>query len=224
MRTPRATILAVAALALALATPARAQYEPPRFRAGGGPILPAGATSDHFETGWQLMGGVGWKLARHEAFVFRFDYGYSRERLVGRALDAGFVNGQHQVHDLEADVEWTLTRGPAPVYLLAGPGVYLQRTEITNLSDYAPGPPICDPWLQVCAPGPVPAEDILGSRSSTNFGFNLGAGVDIPIRGRVAAFVEIRWRFVWGDVYGLPGGSERRGHFNYFPVTLGVRF
>ena len=113
---------------------------------------------------------------------------------------------------------------PAPVHLIGGPGVYRQGTEITRVRDYTPGPPVCDPWLQVCEPGPVPPEEIVGSRSSTNFGFNLGAGVDIPIRGRVAAFVEIRWRYVWGDTYGLPGGAERRGSASYFPVTLGIRF
>ena len=80
-------------------------------------------------------------------------------------------------------------------------------TEITRVRDYTPGPPVCDPWLAICEPGPVPPEEIVGSRSSTNFGFNLGAGVDIPIRGRVAAFIEIRWRFVWGDTY---GASRRR--------------
>jgi len=35
MRMPHASCLAAAALARALAAPARAQYEPPRFRAGG---------------------------------------------------------------------------------------------------------------------------------------------------------------------------------------------
>ena len=113
---------------------------------------------DHqrFETGWQVTGGVGSKLV-HETLVVRFDYDYSPERLVGDAVSAGLVNGEHQIHSLEADLEWTVTpRGPAFVHLLAGPGVYLQKTAITNLRDYTPGPPICDPWLQVCRPGPVP--------------------------------------------------------------------
>jgi opacity protein-like surface antigen len=220
-RSPR---IALAAFALALSSPAWAQYEPPRFRAGGGPTLVAGAIADRFETGWQLSAGVGWKLV-HKTLAIRLDYDYSRERLIGGALSAGFVNGEHQVHSLEADLEWTVTPGsPNPVHLLAGPGVYLQRTAITHLRDYTPGPPICVPWLQVCSPGPVPPEEILGSRSSTNLGFNLGVGVDIPIRGRVAAFIEIRWRFVWGNAYSLPGGSEHRANGHYFPLTLGIRF
>ena len=87
--TPR---IALAALALALASPAWAQYERPVFRAGGGSVLPAGATADRFETGWQLTGSVGWKLV-HETLAIRFDYDYdySRERLIGGALSAGFV-------------------------------------------------------------------------------------------------------------------------------------
>jgi hypothetical protein len=224
MKMPHATGLTAAALVLALATPARAQYQPPLFRAGGGAIVPAGPTTDRFETGWQLTGGIGWRLA-HETFAMRLDYGYSRERLIGGALSAGFVNGEHQIHSLEADLEWTVTPdGPDPVHLLAGPGVYLQKNAITNIRDYTPGPSICNPWLQVCQPGPVPPEEILGSRSSTTFGFNLGAGVDIPIRGRLAAFVEVRWRFVWGSAYGLPGGGKHRTNGSYFPVTLGIRF
>lgn len=224
MRTPHATSLAAAALTLLLTTPSWAQYEAPLFRAGGGAILPAGSITTRFETGWQVSVGVGWKLV-HETLAIRFDYDYSRERLVGDALPAGFVNGEHQIHSLEADLEWTVSSGsPAPVHLLAGPGVYRQKTAITSLRDYTPGQPICDPWLQVCGPGPVPPEEILGSRSSTDLGFNLGAGVDIPIHGRVAAFLEIRWRFVWGDAYALPGGTGHRATGNYFPVTLGIRF
>jgi hypothetical protein len=224
MRAPHTAGLAAAALALALATPARAQYEPPRFRVGGGPIVPAGSITDRFETGWQLTGGVGWKLA-HQTLVVRFDYDYSRERLVGGALSAGFVNGEHEIHSLEADLEWTVTPGsPTFVHLFAGPGVYLQKNAITRLRDYTPGPPVCSPWLQVCRPGPVPPEEILGSRSSTDPGFNLGVGVDIPIRGRLAGFVEVRWRFVWGNTYGLPGGSEQRATGSYFPFTFGLRF
>ena len=226
MKTLRVTRLSAATLALlaSLAAPAWAQYEPPRFRLGGGAILPAGEITDRFETGWQATGGVGWKLV-HETLVLRFDYDYSHQRLVAGALEGAFVNGQHDVHSLEVDLEWTITPGgPAPVHLVGGPGVYRQGTEVTRVRDYTPGPPVCDPWLQVCEPGPVPPEEIVGSRSSTNLGFNLGAGVDIPIRGRVAAFLEIRWRYVWGDTYGLPGGDERRGSASYFPVTLGIRF
>lgn len=222
MKRARSSVLLVL-VAAALAAPASALDERVDFRAGGGAVLPAGSAADRFETGWQLTGGVGWALG--EALGFRLDYTYSDERLIGRAVPQAFVNGSHVVHSLEADVRWTLTpRGPAPVYLVGGLGLYRQKTAITNVRDYEPGPSICDPWLPVCSVGPVPAGTILGSRSSTDPGLDLGAGVEVPIRGRLRFVFEARWRFVWGDTYGLPGQGERRATASTFPLTLAVRF
>ena len=210
-------------LAAALAVPAVALDERVDFRVGGGAILPAGAAADRFETGWQLTGGVGWALG--ESLGLRLDYAYSDERLIGHALPQAFVNGSHVMHALEADVKWTLTpQGPAPVYMVGGLGLYRQKTAITSVRDYEPVGPICDPWLQVCSAGPVPAGTILGSRSSTDPGLDLGVGVEVPIRGRLRFVFEARWRFVWGDTYGLPGEGEKRARASYFPLTLAVRF
>jgi opacity protein-like surface antigen len=215
--------LVLAALTLALAAPAAALDERLDLRVGGGAIVPFGSTTDHFETGWQITGGMGWAFG--ETLGLRVDYSYSDERLIGHALSQGFVNGSHVMHGLEAGVRWTLTpEGPAPIYLLGGLGLYRQETAITAIRDYVPGPSICNPWLQVCAVGPVPADEILGSRTSTDPGLNLGAGVEVPIRGRVRFVFEVRWRLVRGDAFGLPGQGTSRAWGNYFPVTLAVRF
>jgi hypothetical protein len=57
---------------------------------------------------------------------------------------------------------------------------------------YAPG--YCDPWWYVCYPGGfVPVENIVGERSSTDFGMDFGGGVRFgPV------FAELRYHYIWG--------------------------
>ena len=57
---------------------------------------------------------------------------------------------------------------------------------------YVPG--YCDPWWYVCYPGGfVPVENIVGERSSTDFGMVFGGGVNFNI-----AFAEVRYHYIWG--------------------------
>lgn len=214
--------IAAVALALAAAAPALAQDKLEAW-VGGGAVMPTGSLGAHFDTGWQLAGGLGWKLG--QALALRLDYGYSDQRPYGHSFPVGVVSGSHKVQSLELDLRWTVDPGgTAPIYLFGGPGLYDSETAITRLQDYEPGPGICDPWFQVCIAGPAPAEQVLGSRSSTDVGFNVGAGVEVPIHGALRFFVEGRWRYVRGGEYGLPGTTPSRATASYFPLTLGVRF
>lgn len=215
--------LVVAALVLALAAAASAQERDFDFQLGGGVTLPVGSITQRFETGWHLTGGVGWGLS--ERLGLRLDYAHSRERLVGTALPQAFVEGQHRVQSLELDVRWTLDPAASVrIELLGGPGLFRRQTEITSVSDDTSGPSVCDPWLQVCMEGPVSPDEILGSRSSTDPGFNLGAAITIPIWRSTRFFIELRWRFVWGDAYGLPGEPSQRSNASYVPLSFGLRF
>jgi len=222
-RLRHARTIAAIVLALAAAAPARAQARRLEASAGGGATIPVGSASGQFDTGGYFTLGAGWRL--DEALTLRLDYGHSDSRLEGDALSAGTVEGSHVVHSLELDLRWTVDPGgPAPIYLIGGPGLYRSQAEITHLGDYEPGPGICNPWLQVCVAPPVPAEQILGSRSSTDLGVNLGAGVELPIHGALRFFVEVRWRYVRGGEYGLPGTQPKRATVSSFPITLGLRF
>lgn len=216
-------VLAALALVSCLATDASGQERVFDFQAGGGVTSPVGSTTSRFETGWHLTGGAGWRSGGH--LGLRLDYTQSRQRLVGSALPEAFVEGQHRVHALELDARWTVDpEARVPIELLAGPGIYLRRTEITNVSRYTPGPSICDPWLQVCAVGPVSPDQILGDRSSTDLGFNLGVAVEVPIWRSVRLLLDLRWRYVWGDTYGLPGEASRRSSAHDVPLTFAIRF
>ena len=52
-----------------------------------------------------------------------------------------------------------------------------------------------------------------GSPSSTDFGFNVGAGVNIPLTG-FGTYAEARFHHISGD----------GGNFQFIPITFGIRF
>lgn len=54
---------------------------------------------------------------------------------------------------------------------------------------------------------------ISGSSSSTDFGFNFGAGVNIPLTG-FGTYLEARFHHISGD----------GGNFQFVPITFGIKF
>jgi opacity protein-like surface antigen len=121
--------------------------------------------------------------------------------------------------------------GQVRPYGLVGLGVYYRPIEITTPGvGYVPG--WCDPWWYVCYPGGfVPVENIVGSRSSTDFGMVFGGGVRFgPV------YAELRYHYIWGPkIEGLPSqlpaiqainsslaGKNANGQF--LATTFGVRF
>jgi opacity protein-like surface antigen len=81
---------------------------------------------------------------------------------------------------------------------------------------------VCDPYWYVCYPVAVPVDQIVGDRSSTDFGMDFGGGVSFG--GSVRFFVEARYHYVWGSDFTLPDGSTRNTNSQYFPITFGIRF
>jgi hypothetical protein len=62
-------------------------------------------------------------------------------------------------------------------------------------------------------------DNILGDRSSDDFGINFGGGLTI---GHEAKFyVEARYHYVWGPTVERSNASTNA---QYFPLTFGVRF
>ena len=76
---------------------------------------------------------------------------------------------------------------------LVGMGVYYRPAEITTPGvGYVPG--YCDPWWYVCYPGGwVQVDNIIGERSSTDFGMTFGGGVRFG-----AFYAELRYHYIWG--------------------------
>jgi opacity protein-like surface antigen len=126
------------------------------------------------------------------------------------------------------------TSGKAAPYGITGLGVYYRPVEISTPSvGFAT---VCDPYWYVCYPAAVPVEQVVGSRSSTDFGMNFGGGVNFKISDHASAFLEIRYHYIWGPkieqslvptqpIAGAtvtPKSLSANGQF--LPITFGFRF
>jgi opacity protein-like surface antigen len=122
--------------------------------------------------------------------------------------------------------------GTVKPYGLVGMGVYYRPVELTTPgAGYVPG--FCSPWYYVCVPGGfVPVENVIGERSSTDFGMAFGGGVRFG-----AVYAELRYHYIWGPEItpqtfpNLPAvnppltedvGKKANGQF--LQTTFGIRF
>jgi opacity protein-like surface antigen len=123
--------------------------------------------------------------------------------------------------------------GTVRPYGLVGMGVYHRPIEITTPAvGFVPG--YCDPWWYVCYPGGwVPVENVVGERSSTDFGMAFGGGVRFgPV------YAELRYHYIWGPtIEGNPqvtlpispappsaGLAGHKANGQFLQTTFGVRF
>jgi opacity protein-like surface antigen len=118
-------------------------------------------------------------------------------------------------------------------YGLVGMGVYYRPIKVTTPGVGFVGG-YCDPWLYICYPGGWTAvENIVGERSSTDFGMAFGGGVKFgPV------YAELRYHYIWGPTIEGPAtvtnpiepppppspliGHKANGQF--LATTFGVRF
>src|SRR5262249_23715556 len=89
-------------------------------------------------------------------------------------------------------------------YVLGGVGVYHRMIQLT--SPAVGCTTFCDPYWYVCYPAAISVDNILGERSSNDFGVNFGGGITF---GReVKFYVEARYHYVWGPTITPPAGTS----------------
>ena len=229
MRMARVVVLGAMLLAV---TPALGAAQGRRFHVnfGGGPTFNLGDLGDKFGTGWGPAIGVTVE-GPNERLGFQFEYAY-RWFDVNDDLPiaATRFSANHTVHQLAFNVVANVTRPDAPIraYIVAGPGAYNRKVEIT---EYVGSGVICDPYYYVC--GTYPVEAVLGSRGGWDMGFNFGGGVGFRVGEDSEFYVETRYHYVWGpeitSAEQLPAtqatastGGSTNGQ--YWPLTIGFRF
>ena len=96
-------------------------------------------------------------------------------------------------------------QGSVRPYGLVGMGVYYRKIRLTTPGvGWVPG--YCDPWWYVCYPGGwVETTNIIGDRSSTDFGMSFGGGVNFGV-----AYAELRYHYVWGPPSGIENVHRAR--------------
>jgi len=125
------------------------------------------------------------------------------------------------------------TKGKAKPYGIVGAGVYYRPVNITTPAvGYTT---VCDPYWYVCYPALVSVDQVVGSRSSTDFGMNVGGGVDFRFHEHASFFVEVRYHYIWGPtipsgnvptqpIAGVSPPSNLKANGQFLPITFGFRF
>jgi opacity protein-like surface antigen len=231
----RVSVLLIVMVLIA-AVPAMAQDPDKRvnFNIGGGYTFAAGEVRNHLGDGYNFNLGLGVKVAKSLWFHSEYSFNGLGEKKItlpvsgapgGSTADGDFYGSMNMQYGAFSLVFKPSMEGRARPYFMFGPGVYYRPVEVTTPSvGYIPG--YCDPFWYWCYPGGwVPVDKIVGSRSSTDFGVNVGGGVDFAIGDSASIYFEVRYHYIWGpDVEDSTGKSYGKANGQFFPITAGIRF
>jgi opacity protein-like surface antigen len=193
---------------------------------GMGPTIVFGPAADNIGTGFNFNFGVIYKTSN--TFGIRIDTMVTKHDVkdeVTQRLNVG--DGDAWMWHLSGNA--LVSSGfdkRVSVYGTGGAGVYYRKVNLLN-----PGVgfvTVCDPWLLICYDVPVLADQIVGARSSTDFGMNFGGGINLRTGSSASVYVEVRYHYVWGPkadptVNPLATGS-RSANSQLMPIVFGVRF
>ena len=233
-------LLSACFVILVVATPALAQDKPVDVNVGFGVTFPTSGFKDSFNTGWDGTIGVTYninpKLGIQSEYIYGRMNGPEKTILVspipGGATSAQLIESNHQMHVGSFNLVYKEHPSDSAIggFVLGGAGIYHRMIQLTSPAiGYAT---YCDPYWYVCYPVAVSVDNILGTRSSNDFGIDFGGGVTF---GHEAKFyVEMRYHYVWGPTVkapaNLPAGSAATcsggcsSNASYFPITFGVRW
>lgn len=203
-------------LLFAAVTTAGAQDKAAKITIGAMAVAPLSGSADNFSMGPGVGLGVAWNV--REQFGLKFDLAYAR--LGARDVAVPLLPSPIDVKPgLSFGSAAFVFRGPpgrARLYVLAGAGVYHRSVTLTTSGTGLIT--VCNPWWFVCYAQAVPVDRIIGSRSTTDAGVNVGFGLSAG-----AFFADVRYHYMWGPTYDTPtGGQKATGKF--LPLTVGVSF
>jgi outer membrane protein with beta-barrel domain len=232
-------LMLVSLVLIATAAPALAQDDKKYdVNIGGGAMFPLGSFKDSFNTGGSFAIGATYFIT--PVLGIQGEYNYDKMNGPDRTLGLSptpqaVINGTAVIQSNQQlnvglfDLVARSRQRDSMVggYVLGGGGFYHRQIQLTSPAiGYVT---VCDPYWLVCYPAATAVDQILGSRSSTDFGINFGGGITF---GREAKFyIEARYHYVWGPTISapanLPAGSTPASlstNASYFPLVFGVRF
>ncbi len=242
MRQKRRFVFSIVAGLALVATNAYAQAaeRPVNFSIGFGWTFPNSEVADHLGSGWNfnigLQGNITPVIALEGLYSFN---GLGEKTLLIDVADtpggpttprefSGDMNMQYGT----ASLIFQRPSGGARPYGLIGMGVYYRPIKVTTPGvGFVPG--YCNPWWYYCVPGGfVEVENILGSRSSTDFGMSFGGGVNFNM-----IYAELRYHYIWGPtvdedvnlpvqpIFPAPElTTDRKANGQFLQLTFGLRF
>jgi opacity protein-like surface antigen len=190
---------------------------------GGMLNVPLSGTADRQDVGWGFTAGFTYNLNLQTGI--QLEYGASWANLKTGKLATAGIDGNtfFQYFDLNLLVRPIHPMNRVSFYLLGGGGLYYRSVDVTQVQGTTLAP-YCDPWLYYCSVVPVTASSLIGSRSSWNWGLDVGVGVTFALSPLTRLYLEARYHYVFGPSYTDASGSSRTLDGQFLPLTLGVRF
>ena len=235
--------LVLVAAVMAATTAAAQDVKPIQLTIGGGYTQILGTAKDHIGNAGNFTVGVLYNM--NPIFSLQGEYawnGSTKKQIslpvtvnpldnVGTNQDF-FAGGNLQYGSFNV-LAHAKTQGKLKPYGIVGAGVYHRSVDITSPAiGYTT---ICDPYWYVCYPAAVPVDQVVGSRSSTDFGMSFGGGVDFRFHEHSSFYVEVRYHYVWGPT--IPSGnvpsnpiagsdttSNLKANGQFLPIVFGFRF
>ncbi len=220
-----AILAALLSMSVSAKAPAQSYYEqvyrpwqPVHWHLDAGYSPTLGQTSQYFDGGFTLGGGLTWQ-PKPGPFALRADLEYSHfdatRNLIAINEQADQItidNGYGEVFGLNVDGELrTRLSGTTSAFFLAGVGVNHRRIALTQTVAFAGY--FCDPYFGYCDYGVVPGDVVVASADTTRFSWNAGAGLDFDLRDGQTFFIEARYMRV-----------ETSQPTEFVPITVGLRF
>jgi opacity protein-like surface antigen len=227
------------AVTLVAAAPVAGQDRPVQLTIGGGFTGVYGDGADHVGNGGNFTIGALFKVS--PVVALQGEYGWNGMKQKNLKVDVAptpieggvptdfFADANMQYGAINALFSPKVSGKIAP-YGITGLGLYYRPVTISTPSiGFAT---ICDPYWYVCFPAAVPVEQIVGKRSSTDFGMNFGGGVNFKTGEHTSIYAEVRYHYIWGPeidqtlvpqpLAGSLAGKKANGQF--LPITIGFRF
>lgn len=115
--------------------------------------------------------------------------------------------------------------GTVSPYIIGGVGYYFRPVTVTTAgTGFVLG--YCNPYWYVCYPGGFyEVDQVVGERSSSDFGFDIGGGFTYKLNDIASLYFEARYHFMWGpSVTNTSTGQTLTANGQFIPLTVGVRF
>ena len=236
MRDRTSVFVGILLLALTAST-ASAQDKRVNVSFGGGFTIPNSDVRDHLGDGYNFTFGAQVNVTPAIAIEGLYSFNGLGDKDITVPVYPSPVQSGGVPTDLSASMNMQYgtaslivqrPEGGVRPYGLVGMGVYYRPIKVSTPGvGWVPG--YCDPWWYVCYPGGwVETENIIGERSSTDFGMDFGGGVNFGI-----VFAEIRYHYIWGPEVEVRQPSQpiagvetdtRKANGQFLATTFGIRF
>src|SRR5262245_17793680 len=243
MRTAMRHAALLFTLAFALgAPPAYAQDpdKPVTMQIGAGYTWALSDVRDYLGDGFNFNIGVTWEASPTIGIEGLYGFNGLGEKdftlpLLATPVDAAgvptqFTGDMNMQFGTTSLVVKSPSRSRVRPYGLTGVGIYYRPVTVTTPGvGFVPG--FCSPWWYYCVPGGfVPVDNVVGERSSTDFGMVFGGGVNIAASDAASVYIEFRYHYIWGpeinptEAQTLSGVTARKANGQFLPFTVGIRF